>query len=151
VTRGRDLDIFTPRLVQEPRPRVLSHFTVDGDPGSKQRPKFARRGSKTITYTPDKTVAAEEMVRWAYKMAGGRKNPDPAARYGLSLVLLQKGYARRDIDNMQKLIQDALNEWSWADDWQIDEVIAQRRMGAGAGALAEVLIYLLEEERMDTN
>lgn len=84
------------------------------------------------------------MVRWAYKLAGGKKRPDAQARYGLSLVLLQKGYARRDIDNMQKLIQDALNGWSWADDWQIDEVIAQRRMGAGKGALAEVLVYLLD-------
>lgn len=135
----RSLDIMRPALVQDPE--VLNHFVVQGDPLSKERPRLGKGGR---TYTPKATVNAEEVILWAYRLAGGKRRTDEGIRYGVSLVLLQKAYARRDVDNMQKLILDALNGWAWADDWQIDETVAQRRMGAGAEALAEVLIYRID-------
>lgn len=137
----RSLDITRPRLSQQPPVQVLSHFIVRADPLPKERPRLGKGGR---VYTPAKTVGFEETVLWAYRLAGGKKATDPEVRVGMSLVLLQKGYARRDIDNLQKAIQDALNGWGFVDDWQIDETVVQRRMGAGAQALAEVMIYVLD-------
>lgn len=134
-------DIMRPRLTQKPPVTVLSHFIVRADPLSKERP---RMGKGKRVYTPAKTVAAEEMVLWAYRLAGGKKATDAGARLGMSLVLLQKDYTRRDIDNQTKLIQDALNGWAWVDDWQLDELVVQRKMGAGPEALSEVLVYSLD-------
>lgn len=134
-------DIMRPRLTQQPPVEVLSHFLVRADPVPKERPRIGKGGH---VYTPAKTKAFEEMVLWAYKAARGRQATDAEVRLGMSIVLLQKGYARKDIDNMQKSIQDALNGWAYVDDWQLDETVVQRRMGAGPEALAEVLVYRLD-------
>ena len=42
---------------------------VDCIPMGKQRAKHARRGRFTVTYTPDKTVHFEEMLRYAAQKA----------------------------------------------------------------------------------
>ena len=38
-------------------------FTVPGNPFGKQRPKFARMGTYTKTYTPKETTQHEKQVR----------------------------------------------------------------------------------------
>lgn len=42
-------------------------FIIEGKPQPKERPRSGKNGF----YTPDKTKAYEERVKWAYKEAGG--------------------------------------------------------------------------------
>lgn len=48
---------------------------VDCIPMGKQRAKHAKRGRFTVTYTPDKTVHFEEMLRYAAKIAMAGRPP----------------------------------------------------------------------------
>lgn len=49
-------------------------FTVPGNPFGKQRPKFARMGAYTKTYTPKKTTQHEKEVAECFlEVARGRR------------------------------------------------------------------------------
>ena len=49
-------------------------FTVPGNPFGKQRPKFARMGTYTKTYTPKKTIQHEKEVAECFlEVARGRR------------------------------------------------------------------------------
>ena len=55
-------------------------FTVPGPPFGKQRPKFSRAGEYVKTYTPDKTVNYENLVKLMYQQAAkGRMFSEDAA------------------------------------------------------------------------
>jgi len=60
------------------------------------------------------------------------------------IFFYRKNNIRRDIDNMAKLILDALNKVAWADDHQIDELILWRGRDKD-DPRTEVLIYTLQE------
>ena len=64
-------------------------FTVPGEPRGKARPKVTRtKAGKSLTYTPDKTVAYEELVRQRYLQAsGGDRFPD-----GVPLALFVRAF-----------------------------------------------------------
>lgn len=97
-------------------------------PTAKARPRVVRHNGISMTYTPDKTVDAEERIRWHIKQAG----IVPFAE-GIPLrVVLHFGVAKPkkpkhkthpitkpDIDNYVKLVKDAGNGFLWADDSQI--------------------------------
>lgn len=88
-------------------------FTVPGNPKAKGRPRFSGHA-----YTPKATLVAEEEIWWVAKEAMGTRKPVTA-----SLVVgidFRMATARRvDIDNLAKLVLDALNEVVWVDDAQI--------------------------------
>ena len=46
-------------------------FTVLGTPVGKGRPRFSRQGQFVRTYTPDKTVNYETLVRMEYEQQCG--------------------------------------------------------------------------------
>lgn len=48
-------------------------FSVPGQPFGKQRPKFSRTGVYVKTYTPDKTVSYENLVKLMYQQAAKGK------------------------------------------------------------------------------
>lgn len=118
-------------------------FTVPGPPQGKARPRVVRAKSGTsLTYTPDKTVAYEELVRIRYKAAAqGFRFPDDAqvvvqitARYPIPVSKSKKTRAamrsgqikpakKPDCDNIVKIICDALNGFAYKDDAQV--VLAQ--------------------------
>jgi len=95
-------------------------FTVDGEPMVKARPRVTRTGH---TYTPKTTVDAERRVREAFQATGceGFSNA-----VGVELAFFQGTRARKDIDNMVKLVLDSLNDVAWADDVQVNVVLARR-------------------------
>lgn len=102
---------------------VLARFSIDGDPVSKQRPRFARSRGKV--YTPGGTKTAEEKVGWAFR-ASPTTTYDPAAgTFGVHLGFFCAGGQRRDLDNMIKLVLDGLNRIAWADDSQVTEASAK--------------------------
>lgn len=109
---------YEPLVRQEPPQAVL--FTVDGEPMVKARPRVTRTGH---TYTPKTTVDAERRVRDVFEATGcdGFSNA-----VGVELAFYQGTRARKDIDNMVKLVLDALNSVAWTDDVQVSVVLARR-------------------------
>lgn len=118
-------------------------FTIPGPPQGKARPRVVRAKSGiSLTYTPDKTVAYEELVRSRYQAAAQSfRFPDDAqvaiqitARYPIPKSKSKKTKAemlvgalrptkKPDCDNIVKIICDALNGFAYKDDAQI--VLAQ--------------------------
>lgn len=125
--------------------RMSAHFTAEGDPLSKQRPRTTSRNGRSVTYTPVSTKEAQETIR-GYYLAGKRLQfGDETTRYGVRMFFYRKNHTRRDVDNMAKLVLDALNGMAWVDDTQIDELIIWRGHDKERPR-AEVLVYLLPHQ-----
>ena len=110
-------------------------FIVQGNPFGKQRPKFARHGKFVQTYTPKETLLHEKMIAQVYEdVANGRKFEKKApldiqitAYYPIPQATSKKRrkemlehrirpVVKPDLDNIAKLIYDALNGVAWHDD-----------------------------------
>lgn len=111
-------------------------FFVPGQPVGKGRPRFRKNSKKP--YTPEKTRDQEETVKaiaWKTMYENGRIAPtdklcavfvDAAYKVGTSFTKKRKAmcYAQRerpgkpDIDNVVKLIMDAMNNVVYKDDTQ---------------------------------
>lgn len=97
-------------------------FTIPGDPVSKERPRSGRNGA---TYTPARTRDAEGAVRSAFLTALGVGEAvappvDVGQAWMLRLVFHRWERRPRDVDNMAKLVMDALNGHLWMDDAQVE-------------------------------
>lgn len=93
-------------------------ITFNIEPTPKGRPRLGKYG----TYTPAKTKAAEEAIQWAWH---GKPMEGPL-KVSLRFYFKRpkkclKCYkdTRPDIDNLVKLVCDALNGLAWKDDGQI--------------------------------
>lgn len=93
-------------------PNKSVSFIVMGEPRSKQRPRVTQRG----TFTPKETIEAEKRVRNAWRALGVSKFENQVIVY---LAFYNGNKRRRDIDNMAKLILDALNREAFDDDYQV--------------------------------
>lgn len=99
-------------------------FDIPGKPVPKQRP----RHGKGRTFTPKKTKAAEKTVAALAMLARPRGWPmDKANRYHVEVVAVYANRRHGDLDNVVKLIQDALNGVAFPDDRQINQLKARRR------------------------
>lgn len=133
-------------------------FTVPGPVVGKARPRLGRGGR---VYTPAATVAAEERVREAWQLYGS-KTVDGALSLSMVVViarpashLLKRGdlsaAGRRmphptkkpDLDNVLKLVADALNGCAYRDDAQIVAADVVRRW-ATAGEPEHINITIKE-------
>jgi len=113
-------------------------FTVFGEPQGKGRPRFARRGGYTVTYTPKKTASYEEKIKNEYMVQcnGVRfddntdlemsviayfKIPSSVNKITKSDMLEWKKFPRKkpDVDNILKIVADGLNGVAYKDDVQI--------------------------------
>lgn len=106
-------------------------FDIPGKAQGKGRPRFMRNGH---TYTPDKTRNYEELVRLKYREAC---KDDPTTESVRVLIYVwmvpakslsekkKKELRERppmmkpDVDNIGKIILDALNGVAWVDDKQV--------------------------------
>lgn len=86
---------------------------VHGEPRSKQRPRFV----KGHAYTPAETREAEQKIKKAYIVNHGKKMLVGTLQVDLEFYLGTK--RRKDLDNMEKLVLDALNGVAYEDDYQI--------------------------------
>jgi crossover junction endodeoxyribonuclease RusA len=103
------------------QPYLLAKFTVIGEPIAKARPRWTGRGQ---TYTPRPTRDGEAHIQDCCFVA------DPTLRPKLGLIFLRvefhmAGLGRADLDNMLKLVADALNGIAWHDDRQITRTHAE--------------------------
>lgn len=114
-------------------------FTIDFPPTGKARPRVTIRG----TYTPQKTVDYENLVKWSYVRAKGKMHvgalrvtikayltpPKSASKATRQLMLTDRIYptVKPDDDNIVKACQDALNGIAYKDDAQIVDLILHKR------------------------
>lgn len=139
-------DPVTWHLEREVRlPSPLAQFVIPGDPQSKSRPRVTKHGT---TYTPKGTVEAEERVAWTARAAGLRGPVDSDSSFGLMAIFFTATWQRRDVDNMLKLVADALTGVAWKDDSQVTEMSA-RVMRAVPNPRTHVLIYRTLLQRPD--
>ncbi len=115
---------------------------VPGPPRGKGRPRFTRNGRP---YTPADTIDAEDRVRTAWELAGRPRLPDGAFTLHVDVHVkrpkdhrLRDGTlsaagrravfptSRPDLDNVVKLIADALNGLAWHDDAHAVNITATR-------------------------
>ncbi|SIN72555.1 RusA family crossover junction endodeoxyribonuclease [Agromyces cerinus] len=114
-------------------------FIVPGRPKPKGRPRFTKRGH---AYTPQSTRDAEKQVVDLFELAAPLWEPTlEDVRLTLD-VCFQHGRVA-DLDNVAKLISDALNGWAWVDDRQIRklEVNGFENAGDRAGVVVSFAIY----------
>lgn len=101
----------------QPGPSLPVLFTVPTNPRPKERPRVV----DGHTYTPKETEQAEALVRAAARLAGARPHTQPVRL----VVRAYRGDARRvDLDNLVKLVSDALNGTAYEDDHQIKALVA---------------------------
>ena len=116
-------------------------FTIPGDPIGKERPRVV----KGHAYTPAKTKAYEDKVRWCFKQAHGKLIEGPVAvaitayhaipRKASKAVreAMESGarlpLKKPDADNIAKAICDALNGIAYKDDSQIVALLVFKRFG----------------------
>ena len=112
-------------------------YMVEGEAVGKGRPRFARRGNFTSTYTPQKTKTYEDEIRVAAKAAMGSSEPleTPVTvaihiSVGIpvsfskqkrrdALANIEKPMKKPDIDNAAKCHLDAMNGIVYLDDKQV--------------------------------
>lgn len=133
-------------------------FVVLGEPQGKARPGFNTHTGHA--FTPEKTVNYETLVQWEYVRQCAYKFPDDAmldmrikAYYAVPKSDSKKLRARKlagqvrptkkpDMDNVIKIIADALNTVAYRDDTQI--VDCQCRKFYSEEPRVEVTIRLVE-------
>lgn len=135
-------------------------FIVEGEPQGKARPRFSRR-SGTV-YTPSKTARYEKQIKAAFLAAGGKMIPSDCY---VSVTVnayfaIPKSYTKGkrlacehninrpdkkpDIDNVVKVVLDALNKVAYEDDKQVIEVICRKWYSRSSGFLK---VQIIEDKR----
>jgi Holliday junction resolvase RusA-like endonuclease len=135
----------------------MIHFTVPGEPVGKARPRLGRRGR---VYTPAATKRHEALVRESWQLAGGRRIEGPLAihveaetarpashrlkRGGLSAAGRRSAVPTKkpDLDNVLKLVADALNGHAYQDDaWIVAATVVRRWAPEGSPPRTVVRLY----------
>lgn len=107
-------------------------FTVIGEPQGKARPRILRSGR---AYTPKKTAEYERAIRAAFKDAGGELTEYPVRVSIIAYYRIPQSASKRmqaqmmenavlptkkpDLDNLAKVVCDALNGIAYKDDAQV--------------------------------
>lgn len=128
---------------------ISVELNILGDPMGKQRPRYSSYGGFVRTYTPQKTINYESLIAYAYNQKYGKLMFDKnipikatiTAYFGLSKTdygkkglnksgkeKMEIGYAMKkpDIDNIVKVVLDALNSICFVDDNQISCVVSNK-------------------------
>lgn len=120
-------------------------FTVLGEPQGKGRPRFHNAGAFVQTYTPDKTVSYENLIKLEYRRQCNDFKYEQdvpldiriTAYYGIPKSKpkkTQKAMEERrlrpikkcDADNVIKVYLDALNKIAYHDDVQVVDLQIRR-------------------------
>ena len=123
---------------------MQTKFIIPGDPVGKARPRATANSNFVRMYTPKKTTQYEELVRRCFAESGGKMFSGPV-RLSLSMYfampqswskkkLREMAYTgcekKPDIDNVIKIIGDALNGVAYKDDSSIVSVAATKQWAA---------------------
>lgn len=133
-------------------------LTIPGIPVSKGRPRVGKWG----TYTPEKTVNYENLVKYCYMEQGQERKLDGPLRMDVCFFFpipksvsnkksldMDKGVIKHtkkpDLDNCIKAIADSLNGFAYEDDSQIMTLTACKYYSSTPRA--EVTITEVENDR----
>lgn len=126
----------------------------------KQRPRTVRNGGTTLTYTPQKTRDAEELIAWQWRAKHGDAGAGHDGPVFVSIDVtreLAKSNPRKwagrcdlgkpDLDNVGKLVLDALNGIAYPDDSHIVYLTLKKRerVERGYGNTIGINITYFEE------
>lgn len=137
---------------------MMCDFEIEGKPVGKGRPRFKRMGNFVQTYTPEKTAEYEKLVRIRFQNAGGVITDKPvrveivaffeppkSARKKDKIKMLANRILpekKPDVDNVAKIILDALNKIAYKDDSQVIELSVKKLYSD----VAKVLVHIEEIE-----
>jgi Holliday junction resolvase RusA-like endonuclease len=123
----------------------MIEFEIIGEPVGKGRPKFSSRGGFARAYTPKKTTDYEKKVKECYLDQIGTKfegalrveitafYPIPKSTSKKNRVKMLRDEIRctkkPDIDNIAKIILDALNGVAYEDDKQVVSIEVNKMYG----------------------
>ena len=126
----------------------INSFFIAGEVQAKQRPKFNGR----FAYTPKETVEYENLVKLQYQaQCGNHRYPDDvplavtifahleppqsASNIKKTRMLNQEEYPLKkpDVDNVAKIILDALNGIAYRDDKQVVTLIVKKSYAGESG------------------
>ncbi len=124
-------------------------FFVPGEPRGKGRPRFLKTGR---TYTPANTADAERSIGWEARKAMAGQPPLEGPLFLLIAAYFEvpaswskkKKEAARwktskpDLDNLVKIVKDALNKIVWLDDAQVVQLFSTKTYSMPAGIRVEV-------------
>jgi Holliday junction resolvase RusA-like endonuclease len=96
----------------------MRYLDVAGDPWSKARPRFARRGA----YQPRDDREAEQRLAWRMKAGGAPQFPGNVM---LACRFYRSNAQRVDADNLLKHVCDSANGVLWKDDSQVTLALAE--------------------------
>lgn len=120
---------------------LVVSFVVLGTPVGKGRPRFARRGNFIATYTPEKTVKFEELVKFSYVYSGQKSFgadiplsvnikayfPFPKSAPKKFVALGEPPFTHKpDCDNIAKSVLDALNGVAFHDESQVSKLVIHK-------------------------
>ena len=108
-------------------------FEVLGEPRGKQRPRMCRVNAKTVTYTPKPTKDYEQKVKVSYNTVSKQffdkdvpLEVDIKAYFSVPKKFATSAHSKKilsvsppDVDNVAKIVCDALNGVAYFDDRQI--------------------------------
>lgn len=101
--------------------RIVAHCVLDGNPLSKQRPRFNRRDG--TVFTPQETRQREQTVGVLVRSQMGAAVLDGRSAFGVRAVFYVGTKQRKDVDNMMKLLFDGITGIAWVDDSQVREMM----------------------------
>jgi crossover junction endodeoxyribonuclease RusA len=120
-------------------PRLLATFEVPGEPVSKARARWDPRRSGRI-YNPESNEVAEANIGWLFRRAAGPLVPSATDTFGVLATFYTRTSRKRDVDNLLKMVMDALNGLAWKDDAQVSEIMA-RMVKTDRPARSAITIY----------
>ncbi len=120
-------------------------FTIDGEPRGKGRPRFSSMNGKSRAITPEQTVIYENLVKMMYRYTCGSFSfgegvqldlrifayygiPKSASKAKRADMIAGKIRPKKkpDMDNIVKIIADALNGIAYHDDAQIVDTMVRK-------------------------
>lgn len=125
----------------------MIHFKYYGEAVGKGRPRVSRRGNYVHTYTPEKTRAFEEAIRFEFMAQNCEQMPVYPKEQSLKAAVLigvsiPKSYSKKkqalcrdgvlvpakapDVDNILKAIFDSLQGAAYENDSQIVVIVAEK-------------------------
>ena len=112
----------------------MIEFEILGKPLGKARPRVTRKG---FTYTPQKTVNYESLIRWTFQSEFSNHKPfEEIVKATITAIYeIPKSYTKKkineikehnylynhksDCDNIAKIVLDSLNGIAYRDDTQV--------------------------------
>lgn len=114
---------------------MILHFSVDGTPRGKGRPRLTTRGGFPRAYTDEKTRAYEQEIALAAKQAGAKPLECPCSVAVTAVLPIPQSWSKKrreealrgllvptvkpDADNILKSLLDGGNGIAWKDDAQV--------------------------------